>query len=367
MKNSNPYRFVFAAGGTGGHLYPAIAVAQYIKKLHPESEIVFFGNKDKIESRVVPQYGFEFKNIWISGFYRKFDLRNLLFPVKLIASAFQSLFFMMRFKPRVAVGCGAYVSGPVVWAASVIGSKIILLEQNSYPGIANRLLERKANEIHVAFEESKKYFRFKDKIYVTGNPVRIDLSLIDKNEAAKKFGLDPAKKTVLILGGSLGARSLNESAARIVDLFEKEDLQLIWQTGKLYYDAYKKYDTEKNKTMPFIEDMRAAYSASDLVIARAGATTIAEISALGKAAVLVPSPNVAANHQYFNALALAESNAAVLIEDKNLSSELKNKLIELINDDEKLKKLSDAIKTFSKPEAASVIAQKAIGMAEQIN
>lgn len=367
MKNSNPYRFVFAAGGTGGHLYPAIAVAQYIKKLHPESEIVFFGNKDKIESRVVPRYGFEFRSIWISGFYRKFDLRNLLFPVKLIVSAFQSLFFMMRFKPRVAVGCGAYVSGPVVWAASVIGSKIILLEQNSYPGIANRLLERKANEIHVAFEESKKYFRFRDKIYVTGNPVRIDLSLIDKNEAAKKFGLDPAKKTVLILGGSLGARSLNESAARIVDLFEKEDLQLIWQTGKLYYDEYKKYNAEKIKIMPFIEDMRAAYSASDLVIARAGATTIAEISALGKAAVLVPSPNVAANHQYYNALALAESNAAVLIEDKNLSSELKNKLIELINDDEKLKKLSDAIKTFSKPEAASVIAQKAIGMAVQIN
>jgi UDP-N-acetylglucosamine--N-acetylmuramyl-(pentapeptide) pyrophosphoryl-undecaprenol N-acetylglucosamine transferase len=367
MKNTNPYRFVFAAGGTGGHLYPAIAVAQYIKKLHPESEIVFFGNKDKIESQVVPKYGFEFRSIWISGLYRKFDLRNLLFPVKLIVSAFQSLFFMMRFKPRVAVGCGAYVSGPVIWAASVIGSKIILLEQNSYPGIANRLLERKANEIHVTFEESKKYFRFKDKIYATGNPVRVDLSLIDKDEAAKKFGLDPAKKTVLILGGSLGARALNESAARIVDLFEKEDLQLIWQTGKLYYDEYKKYNAEKIKIMPFIEDMQAAYSASDLVIARAGATTIAELSALGKAAVLVPSPNVAANHQYFNALALAESNAAVLIEDKNLTSELKNKLIELINDDEKLKKLSDAIKTFSKPEAASVIAQKAIGMAEQIN
>ncbi|MGK9368130.1 undecaprenyldiphospho-muramoylpentapeptide beta-N-acetylglucosaminyltransferase [Melioribacter sp. Ez-97] len=367
MKNTNPYRFVFAAGGTGGHLYPAIAVAQYIKKLHPESEIVFFGNKDKIESQVVPKYGFEFRSIWISGFYRKFDLRNLLFPVKLIVSAFQSLLFMMRFKPRVAVGCGAYVSGPVIWAASVIGSKIILLEQNSYPGIANRLLERKANEIHVTFEESKKYFRFKDKIYATGNPVRVDLSLIDKNEAAKKFGLDPARKTVLILGGSLGARSLNESAARIVDLFEKEDLQLIWQTGKLYYDEYKKYNAEKIKIMPFIEDMQAAYSASDLVIARAGATTIAELSALGKAAVLAPSPNVAANHQYFNALALAESNAAVLIEDKNLTSELKNKLIELIKDDEKLKKLSDAIKTFSKPEAASVIAQKAIGMAEQIN
>ncbi len=363
----NPYRFAFAAGGTGGHLYPAIAVAQHIKKILPESEIVFFGNKNKIESKVVPQYGFEFRDIWISGFYRKFDLRNLMFPVKLVISSLQSLLIMMQFKPRVAIGCGAYVSGPVIWAASVIGSKIILLEQNSYPGITNRLLERMADEIHVAFEESRKYFRHNEKIYVTGNPIRIDLIGIDKTEAAKKFGLDPAKKTVLIIGGSLGAKSINESIARISDLFEKNDLQLIWQTGKLYYDEYKKYYAKQITVLPFIEDMQAAYSASDLVIARAGATTIAELSALGKAAILVPSPNVAANHQYYNALALAESNAAVLIEDKNLLTELKSKIIELINDEEKLKKLSDTIKTFSKPEAASVIAQKAISLAEQIN
>ncbi|MGK9477422.1 undecaprenyldiphospho-muramoylpentapeptide beta-N-acetylglucosaminyltransferase [Melioribacter sp. OK-6-Me] len=367
MKKSNPYRFAFAAGGTGGHLYPAIAVAQHIKKILPESEILFFGNKNKIESKVVPQYGFEFRDIWISGFYRKFDLRNLMFPVKLAISSLQSLLIMMQFKPRVTIGCGAYVSGPVIWAASVIGSKIILLEQNSYPGITNRLLERMADEIHVAFEESRKYFRRNEKIYVTGNPIRIDLKEIDKYEAAKKFGLNPAKKTVLIIGGSLGAKSINDSIAQIADLIEKNDLQVIWQTGKLYYDEYKKYNTKQIIVLPFIDDMQAAYSASDLVITRAGATTIAELSALGKAAILVPSPNVAANHQYFNALTLAESNAAVLIEDKNLLAELKNKIIELINDEKKLEKLSDTIKTFSKPEAALVIAQKAISMAEQIN
>ncbi|MEK6552861.1 MAG: UDP-N-acetylglucosamine--N-acetylmuramyl-(pentapeptide) pyrophosphoryl-undecaprenol N-acetylglucosamine transferase, partial [Bacteroidota bacterium] len=200
MKNRTPYSFVFAGGGTGGHLYPALAVAQQIRLMKPESEILFVGAKHKIEERIVPEYGFNFKTIWISGFSRKLSLSNLLFPLKLFVSAIQSLMINFSFKPRVAVGSGGYVSGPVIWAASVLGSKVILLEQNSYPGVTNRMLEKKANEIHITFEESKKYFRDETKLKLSGNPIRINLKLDDKSEAKKKFGLNELKKVLLVIG-----------------------------------------------------------------------------------------------------------------------------------------------------------------------
>ncbi len=361
---NNIYRFIFAGGGTGGHLYPALAVAQKILELKPEADILFVGTKDKIEARVVPEYGFNYKSILISGFSRKFNLNNFLFPFKLIIGMIQSLIIVMKFKPRVTVGTGAYVSGPVVWAASVMGSKIVLLEQNSFPGITNRLLEKKADEIHLTYEESKKYFRDKEKLFITGNPVRVDLKLINKDEALKKFGLNELKKTLLVIGGSLGAKSINDIIAKIADDLIKNDIQILWQTGSLYYNDYKSYEKEGIKVLPFIKDMQAAYSACDLVLARAGATTIAEVSSLGLPVIFVPSTNVAANHQFMNAKVLFDKNAAILIEDKNLQNELLKKIIELINDEVQLRTLKKNISEFSKADAVNTVAERVIKLAE---
>ncbi len=214
MKNlSTPYRFLFAGGGTGGHLYPAIAVAEEIKRLKPESEILFVGTKSKIEGRVIPKLGYGFKSIWIKGFARKFNMENLLFPVKLLISLVQSLFISFRFKPRVAIGSGGYVAGPAIWGASILGAKVILMESNSYPGVTTRLLERFADEVHISFEDSKKYLRKPNRIRLTGNPVRKELGTTIKAEAKKSFGLDENKFTVLVLGGSLGAASINNAVA----------------------------------------------------------------------------------------------------------------------------------------------------------
>ncbi|MBS3946299.1 MAG: undecaprenyldiphospho-muramoylpentapeptide beta-N-acetylglucosaminyltransferase [Melioribacter sp.] len=364
MSSTRIYRFLLAGGGTGGHIYPALAVAQQIKLLKPESEILFVGTKKKIESRVVPQYGFDFRSIWISGFSRKLTMENILFPLKVIVSMIQSLMIVMKFKPRVAIGSGAYVSGPSIWASSVFGSKIILLEQNSYPGITNRILEKRAEEIHITFDESKKYFREHKKLKLTGNPVRVNLKMIERSEALKQFDLATDKKTILILGGSGGARSINDAIANSINELVENNIQVIWQTGELYYEGNKKYNNNMIRVLPFIDDMSAAFSACDLLIARAGATTITEVSFLGIPVVFVPSSNVAANHQYKNAKAISDQSAAILIEDKNLKSSLVKTVIGVINDDKKLDELKKNISAFAKPNAALVIAENAIKMAE---
>ena len=364
MNKNSTYRFIFAGGGTGGHLYPAIAVAQQIRSEIPDAQILFVGAKNKIESKVVPQYGFEFRAIWISGFSRKFTFDNLLFPIKIIVALFQSLAIVMKYKPRVAVGSGAYVSGPVVLAASILGSKIILLEQNSYPGITNRLLEKKAEEIHLTFEESKKYFRVQSRLYVTGNPVRIDMKIIDKRQAVEKFGFNISNKVLLIVGGSGGAGSINNSVAASLDSLVELGIQIIWQTGKYYYETYKDLNSDHVKVMAFIDDMTDAYSAADLVVARSGATTIAEVSYLGMPVIFVPSTNVAANHQFLNAKALYDSNAAVMIEDKNLPDELFDKIKEIIFNKEKTAELRKNISSFAKPEAGKIIAERAIHLSK---
>ena len=366
MKNPTIYRFIITGGGTGGHLYPALAVAQQIKQMKPEAEILFVGAKGRIESRVVPEYGINFKPIWVSGFSRKLTLNNLLFPVKLVVSMVQSLLINFSFKPRVAIGCGAYVSGPVIWAASVMGSKIILLEQNSYPGVTNRMLEKKANEIHITFEESKKYFRQQEKLLLTGNPIRINLKIEDKTEALKKFGLCDSKRTLAVIGGSGGAKTLNQSVANSIDELTKKGIQIIWQTGQAYFEEYRKYESESVKVMAFLSDMSAAYSACDLLVARAGATTIAEVSNLGLAVIFVPSTNVAANHQYMNAKAIVEGNGAEMIEDKNLEMELVQKVEEIIFNENKINEMKKNISAFAKPNAAKVIAERSIKMAEQL-
>lgn len=365
-KLKTPYRFIFAGGGTGGHLYPALAVAQQIRELKPESEILFVGANGKIEARVVPEHDFNFKTIWISGFARKFNMNNILFPVKIIVSLFQSLGINFGFKPRVAIGSGAYVSGPVIWAASVVGAKVMLLEQNSYPGVTNRLLERKATEIHVTFEESKKYFREQNKLKLTGNPIRINLKLKDRIEALSAFGLHKDKKTLLVIGGSGGAKSLNHAVAKNIQKFEELGIQILWQTGKVYYQEFRRYNEKDVKVMEYISDMGAAYSACDLVLARAGATTIAEVSMLGLPVVFVPSANVAADHQYKNAKALVDSNAAELVEDKNVDAQLFDAISKLMFNEERKQTLRNNIVPFAKPNAALDIAKRAIELAETL-
>ncbi|MFO7447475.1 MAG: undecaprenyldiphospho-muramoylpentapeptide beta-N-acetylglucosaminyltransferase [Ignavibacteriaceae bacterium] len=360
----NPYKFLFAGGGTGGHLFPAVAVAQKIKSIIPEADILFIGTKSKIEGRVVPELGFKFRSIWIKGFSRKITFGNLLFPLKLMVAMVQSILINMNFRPKVTIGSGGYVSGPAVIAASLMGSKIMILEQNSFPGVTTRMLEKYADEIHVSFESSKKYFKQVNKVFITGNPVRESLSTISREEALQMFKLNPEKKTVLILGGSLGAGTLNEAAAKSVKMIEAEDINIIWQTGQNYIDKYRYFGSSGIWVNAFINDMNKAYSACDMVVARAGATTIAELLVLGLPSVLVPSPNVAENHQFYNAKALADNNAAIIIEDKEIKDKFFETVVALINDKEKLDELRRNAKVLSKPDAAEVIARQAIQYAQ---
>ncbi len=361
---SDNYKFIFAAGGTGGHLFPAIAVAQKILEMKPEADILFVGTKNKIEAKEAPRLGFKFKSIWISGFSRQFTLKNLIFPLKVIVSYLQSFIINFSFKPKVIIGAGAYVSGPVISAGSMLGAKIMLLEQNNFPGVTNRLLEKKADVIHVSFEDSKNYFRETSKIVVSGNPVRVDFELMEKSEAIKKYGLDERKKTLLVIGGSLGAQSINEAVAANINFFEKENIQLIWQTGKLYFERFKHLQSESVMIFDFISDMNSAYSAVDLIAARAGSSTIFEAALLGLAVIFIPSKNVAANHQYHNAKVIKENEAGDLITDDDLKTDLTTQVKELIFDEARLNRLRDNIKKFAKPNAAYEIAKSAIDLAE---
>ncbi len=367
MSNTkNKYRFLFAGGGTGGHLFPAVAVAEQIREIKPEADILFIGTKDRIEGKVVPKLGFKFRSIWIKGFSRKINIENLLFPLKLIVSMIQSLVINISYKPKVAIGSGGYVAGPAIWASSVMGAKIILIEQNSYPGVTTRLLERYANEVHLSFQESKKYLRREKLHHLTGNPVRKNLGRMKKEDALRKFDLSAEKKTLLVLGGSLGARTINEAMAESLNILNENGIQVIWQTGKNYFDQFKQMNKNTIKVYDFIEDMNAAYSACDLLLARAGATTIAELLNLGIPAMLVPSPNVAENHQYHNAKSLSVYGAAILIEDKNLKNDLVRNVLDTISSAINLSELRKKALAMAKPDAAKVIAQNAIKFAEAV-
>lgn len=364
-KINTKYRFLFAAGGTGGHLYPAIAVAQKIRELKPEADILFVGTKNKLEAEIVPKEGFRFKSIPVRGFQRNAGFKNILFPFTLIGSMLKSLFINIGFKPKVAIGTGAYVAGPPLWAASFMGAKIILIEQNSYPGLTNRLLEKKAEEIHITYKESENYFHRKEILRLTGNPLRVNLNLIDKKDALTKIGLKTEKKTLLIIGGSLGAASINKTIAGYHDILINKGVQIIWQTGKQYYSAYKKYGNGAIKVFPYLERIEDYYSCADLIVARAGASTIAELAYLGLPALLVPSPNVAENHQFKNSEALYKANACDILQDTKLNDEFISKILSLIKNEEKLMQFSTNIKQFANLDAAEIIAKNAIGYAEQ--
>lgn len=345
-------------------MFPALAVAETLRKLMPDAAILFVGNKNKIEGRVVPKLGFDFKSIWIKGFARRLTSENLLFPLRLIVSLLQALIINMKFKPNVAVGGGGYVAGPAIWGAKVMGAKILLLEQNSYPGVTTRILAKYANEIHVSYSDSKKYFNEKEKVFVSGCPTRINAEQPKKDPNI--FGFPGSHKIILILGGSGGAKSINNAVAGLLSELKDKGISVIWQTGDYYFEDYREMKSETVYIASFIDDMSAAYSACDLVVARAGATTIAELSTLGKPCILIPSPNVAENHQYYNAKSIADEGGCILIKDENIKSELKDKLISLIQSEEKLKELGGNIKKFSNPDAADLIARRIIRIAETV-
>lgn len=360
MAGTAGIRVLLAGGGTGGHVFPAIAVAERIRDAENDAEILFIGTKGKIEATAVPAAGFKFKSIWISGFSRKSMKENLLFPVKLIVSIFQSIGICMKFKPQVIVATGGYVSGPAVIGARVMGAKVVLIEPNSYPGITTRLLERKADEIHLMFKDAIEFLRVKENIFVTGDPVRKSLAEADRAEARKSLGIGSEDKVLFVVGGSLGAKAINGAVAGALPEFEKEGITLLWQTGKTTYDGFKQHASDRVRIYPFIDNMNDVYAASDLVLARAGATTIAELAYLNKPSVLVPFPMAAENHQFRNARSMVEAGAALLVEEKNLKNELVQSVATLLNDGEKRGEMIRNLEKLGGKDAAGVIAGRVV-------
>ncbi len=360
MTQEAKINFLFAGGGTGGHLFPALAVAEQLMKVVPNASITFVGRKDKLEARIVPQSGYAFKPIIVEGFYRNNAFKNLAVLAKLIIGTLQSLALCMKLKPAALVATGGYISGPAAVAARIMGAKIVLIEPNSYPGVTTRLLEKQADEIYLAFEDSKKYLRNKDKLFITGNPVRSSLKISDKVDACKHFNLNSDLPVLLVMGGSLGAKAFNGFIAEHVEDFKNNKIQVIWQTGKNGYDEYKKYSSPLVYVTEFIDEMEMAFSAADLLMSRAGATIVAEIASLGMASILIPSPNVAENHQYYNAKALADAQAALLIQEKEMKVKLYEAILSIIADKEQLQKFSANVKSLSNVKSSEIIAERVI-------
>jgi UDP-N-acetylglucosamine--N-acetylmuramyl-(pentapeptide) pyrophosphoryl-undecaprenol N-acetylglucosamine transferase len=356
-------KVIFAGGGTGGHIFPAIAIADELRRLRSDVEIIFVGAKGRIESKVVPQSGYRFESIWISGFERSFSLKNFIFPLKLFISLIQSFILIRRYSPDVVVGTGGYVSGPVVFVASLLGIPTLIQEQNSYPGLTTRLLASMVNEIHISFEVTRKYLKRRDNVFLSGNPVRGDLKHYPKDEARRFFGLDENRKTLLILGGSLGASSINRAVLSMAYEIVMRDVQMIWQTGEFDFGRIRSEVDRLSymiKVFKFIDRMDYAYSACDLAVCRAGATTVFEIARFGVPAIFVPYPYATADHQYENARVLFEAGASEIIRDSELGVKLKSKILELISDDKKLEEMRTRVKNFSRPGAAIAIAEAII-------
>jgi len=358
-------KVIISGGGTGGHVFPAIAIANALKKQHPEADILFVGAEGKIEMEKVPKAGYLIEGLWISGFHRKLTTKNLLFPFKLMSSLAKAYSIVSKFKPDVVIGVGGYASGPTLEVATRMGIPTLVQEQNSFPGVTNRLLAKKVSKICVAYNGMERFFP-KEKIVHTGNPVRQELfeNLNEKRtEAYNYFGFDPNKKTIFVFGGSLGARTINDAMVANADLLKKQtNTQVLWQAGKLYIDEMQESATSKLSNVElrkFIDRMDLAYSMADVVIGRAGALTISELCLVGKPSILIPSPNVSEDHQRKNAMALVKEDAAVLVEDQNADLMIERAL-SLLEDAELSSNLSENISRLKKENAASVIAEEVL-------
>ena len=357
----NP-KFIISGGGTGGHIYPAIAIANEIKSRYPKADILFVGASDKMEMQKVPQAGYPIKGLWIAGIQRKLTLQNAMFPLKLASSLMKSFGIIKSFKPDVVVGTGGFASGAVLKVASMIGIPTVIQEQNSYPGVTNKLLSKKASKICVAYEKLERFFP-KEKMILTGNPVRQDLlSVNDKRQEAQEyFKLDASKKTVLILGGSLGARRINQLISKEIDWFLSQGVQIIWQCGKLYFEEYKHFnDKDGVQVLSFIDRMDLVYAAADVVISRSGASSVSELCLVGKPVVFIPSPNVAEDHQTKNAQAIVDKHGAILLKEKELDEQFEVVFEALLNDVGKQQSLSENIKTLAMPNATKQIVDEII-------
>ncbi|NOY05454.1 MAG: undecaprenyldiphospho-muramoylpentapeptide beta-N-acetylglucosaminyltransferase [Chlorobi bacterium] len=356
---------VFAGGGTGGHIFPAVAMAEALKEMEPEIESVFIGTANKLESRIVPSLGYRFHTVWISGLQRRFTLSNVLFPVKLLVSLLQSRSLLRRLSPAVAVGTGGYVCGPVLFAASRMGIPTLMQEQNSYPGITTRILARFVTETHVAFEETKRHLPPESLVIKSGTPVRVQVGRVESGAAKASFGFHPRSFVVLILGGSLGAASINKAVESIVQRIDDANVCFIWQTGENDFEQYRRWNEKMDsrvKVFPFITDMGEAYAAADVVVCRAGATSLAEVTAAGLPAILVPYPYATARHQHHNASVLVEAGAAEMVEDDNLDR-LHDVLQRLITDEERRRVMARNAKRMGHPDAARDLAERILQLA----
>ncbi len=359
MKQS--VNIILSGGGTGGHIYPAIAIANELKAKYPEANFLFVGAKDKMEMEKIPEAGYDIKGLWISGIQRQYILKNLSFPFKLVSSLSKAYRIIREFKPDIVIGTGGFASGPTLYVASSRKIKTLIQEQNSFPGITNKLLAKRVDKICVAYDGLERFFP-SNKIVKTGNPVRQDLiEIASKGEEAKKyFNLNGDKKTLLIVGGSLGARALNNLIEKHIDWLVSKNLQVIWQTGKLYYDEFKKYDSlEGVQTHAFLNRMDLTYSAADFIISRAGAGSISELCIVGKPVIFIPSPNVAEDHQTKNAMAVVNNNAALLLKESELA-EFQSNVKELLENEELQQVLSKNIKKLALPNATKDIVEEIV-------
>ncbi len=367
-----PLKIIVSGGGTGGHIFPAIAIANAIKALRSDSEFLFVGAKGKMEMEKVPTAGYKIEGLWISGIQRKLTSSNLVFPFKLISSLLKARKILRKFKPDAVIGTGGFASGPMLQVAAKKGIVTVIQEQNSYPGITNKILSKNVDRICVAYSGMEKYFP-KEKILLTGNPIRQDILNLEgkRNRGLEAFGLSSEKKIVLVIGGSLGARTINESVINCLESFEKNNIQLLWQTGKGFYEtakqAVEKYENKGIKAFDFIQKMDFAYAVADIVISRAGASSISELCFVKKPCILIPSPNVAEDHQTKNAMALVTYNAAIIIKDAEAHEKLCTETLTLVNNEEKCLKLSENIARLSFKDSSNVIANEVLRLINNKN
>jgi UDP-N-acetylglucosamine--N-acetylmuramyl-(pentapeptide) pyrophosphoryl-undecaprenol N-acetylglucosamine transferase len=369
-KSTAKLRIVIAGGGTGGHLYPGLALADTFRAIRPETEIVFIGTKQGLEARVVPESGYQLVFIPVRGLLRKITLQNLLFPFRLAISILKCLRFFRQFRPHLMIGTGGFTSGPALMAAKIMRIPRVIEEQNSYPGVANRRVGQKVDAVFLTFENAKKYFTGQKNIFVYGNPIRSALGGFSRRESCRYFGLDERKKTVLIFGGSQGAKRLNEIVHdALSDLLKLQSVQVIWIVGPSWFEHWKnsKIAAAKNlKILPYVEAMGKAFAVTDLAVCRAGATTISELVTCGIPAIYVPFPFATGDHQTANAKAVVEVGGGELIHQKELTAEvLLERLKPLILDDTKLGEMSRAAKKLSMQDAAERIAKKCLEIVQE--
>ena len=353
------YSFIISGGGTGGHIYPAIAIADALKEKYPNAKFMFVGAADRMEMQKVPNAGYPIEGLWISGFQRSNMLKNLLLPFKVVSSMFKSFLILKKHKPNIAIGTGGYASAALLKTAGLIGVKTLIQEQNSFPGITNKILAGNASKICVAYDGLDTYFS-KDKIVKTGNPLRgqiVNLNIASA-EAKNQFELDVNKKTLLVLGGSLGARTINNLIAKKLEYLLNLGFNIIWQCGKLYYDEFKSLENKHVKIVAFIDRMDLAYAAANVIISRAGASSVSELAVVGKPTVFIPSPNVAEDHQTKNALAIVDKNAAILIKEKDLELNFNDELQNFIFNPDLLATLSANFKALAQPNATESIVKE---------